>query len=96
MTSPEQKREIALAVNAHTSKSGKTQRAQYINDPEDIVKQYREYLRREHLASYEDDSEVSNRHRQMIADMISDLGASQVEYHMPALIFFFKRYLTQH
>jgi hypothetical protein len=90
-STPEEKRAIALNVNAK-----KNLRPEWIYDTDEIVAQFREYARREALARYEEDNPTSNRHREMTADIVSELSADQIEYHMPALVFFFKRYLTQH
>jgi hypothetical protein len=93
-TTARERREIAEEVNGNRSKSGKTLRPAYIETPEQLVEQYREYARRELMLRYEKDG-TDPRTAKMVADMYAELSASQLEHDMPALIFFFRRMLTQ-
>lgn len=98
-TSPEQRRRIAVLINSSRTKKGKVKDPQWINSQAELSEQFRNYVREEYLSRFSDwgnytEAEVRGIHRS--ADVVATLTAESLEYHMPALTFFFKQYLTQH
>jgi hypothetical protein len=92
-TTPQERLEVAQKVNGKRSKSGKTIYPQYIETPEELVQQYRQYANQEFMKRH--GHEGDERTVKMMAEMYADLSASRIEHDMPALIFFFQRMLTQ-
>lgn len=94
----EERRQIALEVNGKRSKSGKTITPQYINSTEELIEQYRAYAADELKNRYEYDnaSDWDKASIDKICEIYADLSTKSFEYDLPALLFFFKRYLTQH
>lgn len=94
----EERRQIALEVNGKRSKSGKTTTPQWIESTEELIEQYREYAKRD-LISRQITDDMSNEDRKKvkkIAEMYANLTTQSFEHDLPALLFFFRRYLTQH
>jgi len=94
---PEERRNIAEEVNGRKSKSGKTTYPQFINSVDDIVAQFKEYAKQDILQRMEYDTLDADKQRLVMksAEMYSDLATKSLEHDMPALIFFFRLYLTQ-
>jgi hypothetical protein len=95
---PERRREIAVEVNGRKSKSGKTTYPQWINSTEELVEQYRAYAKADLMDRYDYDNLTDpekKRQVENLCEMYADLTTRSFEHDLPAMLFLFKRYLTQ-
>lgn len=91
---PEDRRRIAEEVNGRKSKSGKTLYPEWINSTDELIAQYREYAKRELASRYPKDTDPVLLDK--LTEMYADLAAKTLSHDMPALVYFFKRFMTQH
>jgi len=70
----------------------------WIESTDELLAKFKEYAKRDHMQRMEYDTLDEEKKGQVekISEFYADLSTKTLDHDMPALIYFFRRYLTQH